>query len=83
MGYIKGMYHKMRYKLGYMELQDENPKKFYVQKQGAGDQKPKINTENVKIRVLQGFLGENPKIEIFQVKNLKIGGWGPKSKNQY
>ena len=52
MGYIKGMYHKMWYKLGYMELQDENPKKFYVQKQGAGDQKPKINTENVKIRVL-------------------------------
>ena len=68
MGYIKGMYHKMRYKLGYMELQGENPKKSYVQKQGAGDQKPKINSEYLKTRLLQSFLGENPKIEIFQVK---------------
>ena len=51
-----------------MELKDENPKKFYVQKQGARSQKPKINTEYLKIRVLQGFLDKNPKIENFQVK---------------
>ena len=41
-------------------------KKIYVEKIGeAGVQKPKINTEKVKTRVLQGFLDKNPKIENF------------------
>ena len=43
-----------------------NPKK-----QGAGGQNPKINTEYLKTRVLQGFLKENPKIENFQIKKPK------------
>ena len=32
---------------------------------GAGDQKPKNNTKYFRTRVLQSFLDENPKIEIF------------------
>ena len=37
-------------------------------KQGAGVQKPKINTKYLKTGVLQGFLDENPKFENFQEK---------------
>ena len=74
------MYHKCGTKCGTNQgvwgtknlttkLKDEHPKKNLCLKIGGrGGQKPKINTEYLKTRVLQGFLGENPKIEIFQVK---------------
>ena len=45
-----------------------NTRNLTTKKQGAADQKLKINTEKVKTRQLQSFLDENPKIEIFQVK---------------
>ena len=45
-----------------------NTRNLTTKKQGASDQKLKINTEKVKTRQLQSFLDENPKIEFFQVK---------------
>ena len=43
-----------------MNIFRKKPKKL-----GAGDQKPKNNTEYLKTRVFRGFLAENPKIENF------------------
>ena len=45
-------------KIQKLKIFGKKPKKL-----GAGDQKPKINTEYLKTRVFQVFLDENPKIE--------------------
>ena len=54
------------YKAFWIKIQKMKIFRLNPKKQGAGGQNPKINTEYLKTRVLQSFLDENPKIEIFR-----------------